>query len=72
MQSVTELPVLPERPEDSHKGDYGRVFVLAGSPGMAGAASLSASAALRAGSGLVRGHAGEADVRHLPAARRNR
>jgi len=44
---------IPVRREDSHKGDYGRVFIVAGSPGMTGAAYLTAQAALRAGSGLV-------------------
>jgi len=37
----------------SHKGDYGRVFILAGSRGLTGAAYLSAMAAVRAGAGLV-------------------
>ncbi|MGD2278578.1 MAG: NAD(P)H-hydrate dehydratase [Candidatus Omnitrophota bacterium] len=44
---------IPVRREDSHKGDYGRVFVIAGSPGMTGAAFLSSEGALRTGSGLV-------------------
>jgi hydroxyethylthiazole kinase-like uncharacterized protein yjeF len=44
---------IPERREDSHKGDYGRVFVVAGSPGMTGAAFLCSQGALRTGSGLV-------------------
>ncbi len=50
---VWALPSLPERPSDSHKGDYGRVLVVAGSTGMAGAAFLAAKGALRAGAGLV-------------------
>lgn len=41
------------RPAASHKGDFGRVFVLAGSRGLTGAAHLSSTAALRAGAGLV-------------------
>lgn len=41
------------RNPDTHKGDYGRVFVIAGSEGMTGAAMLCADAALRAGAGLV-------------------
>jgi NAD(P)H-hydrate epimerase len=48
------LPRLPERASDSHKGDFGRVLVIAGSRGMVGAACLTAQGALRAGAGLVR------------------
>ena len=44
---------LPPRPRDSHKGDYGRLFILAGSRGYTGAAALCAKAAVRAGTGLV-------------------
>jgi len=44
---------LPKRRPDSHKGDYGRVLVVAGSPGMCGAAVLAGKAAYRAGAGLV-------------------
>jgi hydroxyethylthiazole kinase-like uncharacterized protein yjeF len=44
---------LPRRRPDTHKGDYGRVLVVAGSPGMCGAAALAATAAHRAGAGLV-------------------
>ncbi|MCR4404581.1 MAG: NAD(P)H-hydrate dehydratase [Candidatus Acetothermia bacterium] len=44
---------LPRRRPYSHKGDYGRIFVLAGSRGYTGAAALAAEAALRAGAGLV-------------------
>jgi NAD(P)H-hydrate epimerase len=36
-----------------HKGDCGRVFILAGSKGMTGAAALCANAVMRSGSGLV-------------------
>ena len=46
--------VIKERPRDIHKGDCGRVLVIAGSVGMAGAAMLCARGALRAGAGLVR------------------
>ncbi|MHB8917390.1 MAG: NAD(P)H-hydrate dehydratase [Desulfocucumaceae bacterium] len=45
--------LLPFRPNSSHKGDYGRVLLIAGSRGMAGAACLAAGAAARAGAGLV-------------------
>jgi ADP-dependent NAD(P)H-hydrate dehydratase len=47
------LPQLPPRRADSHKGDYGRVLVLGGSRGMAGAPSMAGMAALRSGAGLV-------------------
>ncbi len=49
-----EVPRLPERRSEAHKGDFGRVLVIAGSRGMVGAACLTASAALRAGAGLVK------------------
>lgn len=44
---------LPERPEDGHKGDFGRVYVLAGSVGYTGAPVLASRAAVRSGCGLV-------------------
>lgn len=45
--------MLPERPFTMHKGDAGRVGVVAGSKGMLGAALLTATGALRSGAGLV-------------------
>lgn len=45
--------VLPARPADGHKGTFGHLLILAGSPGMTGAAALAAEAALRTGVGLV-------------------
>ncbi len=44
---------IPVRREDTHKGDYGKVFVIAGSRGMTGAAFLCSQGAIRSGSGLV-------------------
>lgn len=44
---------LPIRPPDSHKGDFGRVAIVAGSRGKTGAACLAGLGALRAGAGLV-------------------
>lgn len=41
------------RPKRANKGDFGRIFILAGSRGFTGAAALSSFAALRAGAGLV-------------------
>lgn len=53
MEKVSSLPLLPGRAADAHKGDFGRLAVVAGSPGMTGAAALAARAAMRTGSGLV-------------------
>ncbi|MCR6631329.1 MAG: NAD(P)H-hydrate dehydratase [Magnetospirillum sp.] len=47
------LDPLRPRAADTHKGTYGHVLVAAGSANMMGAGLLSASAALRGGSGLV-------------------
>jgi NAD(P)H-hydrate epimerase len=47
-------PPLPARRADSHKGDYGRILIVAGSRDLSGAAALCALGALRAGAGLVR------------------
>jgi len=46
--------VLKKRERDIHKGDCGKVLVIAGTRGMAGAAILCGKAALRSGAGLVR------------------
>ncbi|MFM7108029.1 MAG: NAD(P)H-hydrate dehydratase [Planctomycetaceae bacterium] len=48
-----ELTRLPTRRADTSKRDYGRVVVVGGSAGMAGAPALAALAALRSGAGLV-------------------
>jgi len=46
-------PLLGPRPRDGHKGTFGHVLVVAGSPGKSGAAAMAGLAALRAGAGLV-------------------
>src|SRR5712691_10957694 len=45
--------IVEPRAADSHKGDFGRVTIVAGSRGKTGAAHLAAMAALRSGAGLV-------------------
>jgi ADP-dependent NAD(P)H-hydrate dehydratase / NAD(P)H-hydrate epimerase len=45
--------LLKKRPRNSHKGDFGRIFILAGSRGLTGAAALCSNAGLRSGAGLV-------------------
>lgn len=47
------LALLPDRKENAHKGNFGRVLLLCGSRGFTGAAYLAAMGALRAGAGLV-------------------
>jgi NAD(P)H-hydrate epimerase len=47
------LPSMPARPDDSHKGSFGSVLIVAGSRGMSGAAALAGLGALRGGAGLV-------------------
>lgn len=45
--------IIKPRPEDSQKGDNGRVLLITGSEGMAGAAVMTGKAAVRAGAGLT-------------------
>lgn len=61
-----EMPdLLPPRSENSHKGSFGKVLMITGSPGMAGAAYLSARAAYTVGAGLVRVYTAEENRRVL-------
>ncbi len=45
--------LLAPRGRSAHKGDHGRVLIVGGGPGMAGAVRLGGEAALRGGAGLV-------------------
>jgi len=54
MQLIETIPKLKPRAVDAHKGDFGKVLIIAGSMGMSGAAALAGRSALRAGAGLVR------------------
>ena len=53
MKKIQNLPLLIPRKRDAHKGNFGRILIIAGSSGMMGAACLTARACLRAGAGLV-------------------
>ena len=44
---------VPRRLFDSHKGDFGRIGIVAGSRGLVGASVLCSEAAARAGGGLI-------------------
>jgi ADP-dependent NAD(P)H-hydrate dehydratase len=52
--SNEQLPNLPPRKPDAHKGDFGTALIVGGSRGMSGAVTLAGLAALRGGAGLVR------------------
>jgi len=45
--------LLPRRARHAHKGEFGRVLIVSGAAGYAGAVTLAARAALRSGAGLV-------------------
>ncbi len=45
--------IMPSRCENSHKGDYGKIFIIGGSCGMAGAVTMAIEAAFAAGAGVV-------------------
>ncbi|MCM8761866.1 MAG: NAD(P)H-hydrate dehydratase [Candidatus Omnitrophica bacterium] len=45
--------MIEKRRKDTHKGDYGHLFILGGSPGLTGAVCLAGISALRSGCGLV-------------------
>jgi NAD(P)H-hydrate epimerase len=54
MEKITQVPKLPARSKDAHKGTFGKVCIVGGSIGMTGAVALAGKAALRSGAGLVK------------------
>jgi NAD(P)H-hydrate epimerase len=54
MQIIKTIPKLKPREANAHKGDFGKVCIIAGSRGFSGAAAIAAKSSLRSGSGLVR------------------
>ncbi len=53
LEMATADDRLPERPNDGHKGTFGKALLVAGSSEFIGAAYLAAAAAYRVGAGLV-------------------
>lgn len=53
IEQADVAPLFPEKKIDTHKGSYGHLLVMAGSLGKTGAAAMVATAALRAGAGVV-------------------
>jgi NAD(P)H-hydrate epimerase len=56
IQPITEVPPVPERADNAHKGDVGGIVIVGGrldEYGMVGAPGLAANAALRSGAGLI-------------------
>jgi NAD(P)H-hydrate epimerase len=53
LTNVSVSGILKPRLPDTHKGTYGHLFILAGTPGKTGAATLASLGALRVGTGLV-------------------
>lgn len=53
MPMITNVPALPDRPVEGHKGMFGRVLIVGGNDQMIGAPVLAGTSALRMGAGLV-------------------
>ncbi|NLX69465.1 MAG: NAD(P)H-hydrate dehydratase [Clostridiales bacterium] len=53
LDKVEAAARIKKRSAAGHKGDFGKVAVIAGSTGMTGAATLTATAALRSGAGIA-------------------
>jgi hydroxyethylthiazole kinase-like uncharacterized protein yjeF len=53
LDEATVRALVPRRDREAHKGDAGRLLIVAGSAGRTGAANLALTGALRGGVGLV-------------------
>jgi ADP-dependent NAD(P)H-hydrate dehydratase / NAD(P)H-hydrate epimerase len=53
LDSTDVKSMLPKRPLNAHKHSVGKLFVIAGSQGMTGAATMTALSAMRSGAGTV-------------------
>lgn len=53
IEKAAVLPAFKRRTRDTHKGNYGHLFIISGSLGKTGAAVMAAKAALKTGAGLV-------------------
>lgn len=51
MKIIKNVPKLKPRAKGAHKGDFGKVCIIAGSIGMSGAAALAGRAACGRGQG---------------------
>ena len=54
MEIIEKIPKLGAREKDTHKGDFGKILIIASSVGFSGAAAMAGKSALRSGAGLVR------------------
>ncbi|MGN0637035.1 MAG: NAD(P)H-hydrate dehydratase [Huintestinicola sp.] len=54
MDMAHAAKAVPIRGEQDHKGNFGKLLIIAGSEGMSGAAAMNVSGALRSGAGLVK------------------
>ncbi len=47
------VPMLPAREQNANKGHFGPILIIGGAPGMSGAVTMAAKAALKSGAGVV-------------------
>ncbi|MEI7639949.1 MAG: NAD(P)H-hydrate dehydratase [bacterium] len=61
------IPMMPYRPANANKGNFGPVLIIGGSEGLTGAVILAGRAALKSGAGLVTVAAPEGSVATIKA-----